>query len=123
VDNLQKFKGVKTILTNEKGRFVDLITLYNFGDFVFATCSFNNSKQVLSHIDKYTIMDDFKATDMTGTHESILFFGDDSILFAKNFFGVDLSIFSNNDFTVFIENNCHSIISRNDDAFGGFLFT
>ncbi len=73
VNSLGKFKGIKTVLTSDKGRFVDLLTLYNFGDFVFTACSFNNSKAVISHLDKYTIMDDFKVTDMSGTHAAILF--------------------------------------------------
>jgi len=122
VDKLQRFKGAKTVLTTDKGRFVDLITFYNFGDFVFTACSFNNSKQVLSHIDKYTIMDDFKATDMAGTHETILIYGDDCESLAKKTFGVELNSLSNNDFSIFVENGCHSMIARNDDKFGGGLF-
>ncbi|MCI0449192.1 MAG: hypothetical protein L0Y79_05305 [Chlorobi bacterium] len=122
VDELDRLNCAKTVLTTDKGRFVDLITLYNFGDFVFAACSFNNSKQVLSHIDKYTIMDDFKALDMAGTHETILFLVEGSENFAKKTFGVELNSLASNDFSIFIENNCHSLIIRNDDELGGFLF-
>ena len=82
VKSLDKFSGIRTILTSDKGRFVDLITMFNFGDFVFTLCSAGNAANVLNHLEKYTIMDDFKATDLTGTHEAVLFFGDDSDDFA-----------------------------------------
>jgi folate-binding protein YgfZ len=122
VDNLAKLKGAKTVLTSDKGRFIDLLTLYNFGDFVFSACSLNNSSAVITHLDKYTIMDDFKVTDVTGTHETILFYGDDTGKFIKELFNIDINGFSNNDFEIFIEDERHSVIAKNDDAFGGILF-
>src|SRR4029077_17533831 len=67
VNSLGKFQGIKTILTSDKGRFVDLLTLYNFGDFVFCTSSFNNDDNVIAHLDKYTIMDDFRTKNMSRT--------------------------------------------------------
>lgn len=122
VDNLKKHGGIKTVLTSDKGRFIDLLTLYNFGDFVFAVCSFNNSKPVIAHLDKYTIMDDFKVIDMAGTHEAVLFYGGNADKFAEEIFNIDISKFSNNDFGIFGEEDRHSIIARNDDGFGGFYF-
>jgi len=122
VGSLEKSKGIKTILTSDKGRFVDLITVYNFGDFVFAVCSFNNSRNVLAHLDKYTIMDDFKPTDMAGTHETILFYGEKNESLAKDIFDVDMSSLSNNDFSIYVQNNRHSMIAGYDDIFGGFHF-
>lgn len=122
VNSLAKFKGIKTILTSDKGRFVDLFTLYNFGDFVFTACSYNNSKNVISHLDKYTIMDDFKAEDMTGTHKKILFYGDDANAYAKETFNIDVTEFSYNDFGIYSEENKDAVVSRNDDLFGGFTF-
>jgi tRNA-modifying protein YgfZ len=122
VNSVGKLKGIKTILTSDKGRFIDLLTLYNFGDFVFATCSFNNSEKVTGHLDKYTIMDDFKAIDMAGTHEAVLFIGNKTGDYAKEVFGTDFTKFSNNDFAVFSEENRDSIIAKNDNAFGGFIF-
>jgi tRNA-modifying protein YgfZ len=122
VNSLGKFKGIKTILTSDKGRFVDLLTLYNFGDFVFCTCSFNNDVNVIGHLDKYTIMDDFRTKNMQGTHESVLFFGENVQEFANEVFKTDISSFSNNDFSVHSEERHDTIISRNDGAFGGFIF-
>jgi len=120
VDNLRKMKGIKTVLTSDKGRFVDLLTLYNFGDFVFAACSFKNSGTVISHLDKYTIMDDFKVTGMADTRETILFYGDDAENFAKELFDINTSVFSINDFMIYAADEKHAMIANNDDAFGGF---
>ncbi len=122
VDTLGKFKGIKTILTSDKGRFVDFLTLYNFGDFVFTACSECNSDSVITHLDKYTIMDDFQVTDLSGTHEMILFHGDGVEKFAKDLFNIDISGLVNNDFEIYIEENRHAIIAKNDDAFGGIYF-
>ncbi|HEY3249592.1 MAG TPA: hypothetical protein VGK25_00605 [Ignavibacteria bacterium] len=122
VDSLEQNKGIKTVLTNDKGRFVDLITLYNFGDFIFSICSFNNSTNVIAHLDKYTIMDDFKAENLAGTHATILFYGDNNNKFAQHLFNTDLSHMENNDFQFHNIGDHHSIIARNDDLFGGFVF-
>jgi folate-binding protein YgfZ len=67
-------------------------------------------------------MDDFKPVDMAGTHETILFYGEYSEDFAKGIFGIDVKSFSNNDFSIHVENDRHSMIARNDDSFGGFYF-
>src|SRR3990172_4787214 len=122
VNNLQKNKGIKTVLTNDKGRFVDVLTLYNFGDFIFAACSFNNSTNVIDHLDKYTIMDDFKPVNMAGTHETILFFGNDVSGFINDLFSINVNDFINNDFEIYISEGHHSIIARNDDTIGGYMF-
>ncbi len=121
-DNLDAYEGIKTVLTSDRGRFVDLLTLYNFGDFVFAACSNQRTDAVIAHLDKYTIMDDFKITDMSGTHETILFYGQNADKFAREQFNIDISGFSNCNFGVYSTEDKHSIIARNDDAFGGFLF-
>jgi folate-binding protein YgfZ len=122
VDTLGKFKGIKTVLTTDKGRFVDLLTLYNFGDFVFAACTKRNSDSVIAHLNKYTIMDDFQVTDLSGTHETILFYGGDEEKFTKDLFNIDISGFANNDFQIYAEDDRHALIAKNDDSFGGVFF-
>jgi len=122
VNSLEKYKGTKTILTSDKGRIIDVITMFNFGDFVFASCSAGNSDKVLAHLEKYTIMDDFRATNMAGTHETLLFIGDETGAYSKELFGTDATSFTNNDFLVLSEENNDAIASHNDDALGGFYF-
>ncbi|MFI5211755.1 MAG: glycine cleavage T C-terminal barrel domain-containing protein, partial [Ignavibacteria bacterium] len=77
---------------------------------------------VIAYLDKYTIMDDFKTVDMQGTHETILFYGDDVSSFAAELFNIDTGYFENDDFSVYASDDKHSIIARNDDAFGGLNF-
>jgi folate-binding protein YgfZ len=122
VNSLEKFKGVKTILTSDKGRIIDILTLFNFNDFVFVTCSAGNSSKVLAHLEKYTIMDDFKAVNMTGSHEAVLFYGDEAHDFSNKTFFIDPARFSNSDFNIYVEDERHAIVARNDDGFGGILF-
>jgi folate-binding protein YgfZ len=122
VTSLEKYKGIKTILTTDKGRFADLITLYSFEDFVFAACSINNGAQIVQHLDRYTIMDDFKVENMAGTHETILLFGEDSNKFIEDVFSVKTDALANNDFLIHSEDTRHAMIAKNDDAFGGYNF-
>jgi len=122
VNTLQQYSGIKTVLTNDKGRFVDLITLYNFGDFVFSTCSFNNAPNVMAHLDNYTIMDDFKPVNLTGTHESILFLGNDTDNYAKEKFGIELNSLNNNDLRIIKISGCDAIAAGNDNQFRGLQF-
>lgn len=120
VNSLEKFHSIKTVLTSDKGRFVDLLMLYNFGEFVFAACSFNNALNVLSHLDKYTIMDDFTPVNLSGTHETIMFFGENINKFLNKISGLEISELESNNFIVTA--NHDAIIANNDDAFGGIQF-
>ena len=118
---LETYKGVKTILTSDKGRFVDLLTLFNFGDFVFVECSFNNAANVTTHLDKYTIMDDFTITDLSGTHETILFFGDSAEKFISKLTWGDVSLMQDSGFILTSEHDAIAFYS--DDIIGGIEFT
>lgn len=117
---LETYKGVKTILTSDKGRFVDLLTLFNFGEFVFAECSFNNAVNVITHLDKYTIMDDFTTTNLSGTHETILFFGENSETFISKLTGGDVSVLNESGFILTSDHD--AIAFRSDDIPGGIEF-
>ena len=117
---LDKFSCVKTVLTSDKGRIIDLLTLYNLGDIVFAACSFNNAKTVLEHLDKYTIMDDFTPADLSGTHNTILFFGDKAVEFISGVTGCNVAGLNESDFL--ITNTHDAVISLKDNIIGGIEF-
>ncbi len=117
---LDEFSFVKTVLTSDKGRIIDLLTLYNLGEIVFASCSFDNAKTVLAHLYKYTIMDDFAPADLSGSHITILFFGDKAIECIAKIAGINATGLDENKFTV---TGAHdAVISLNDSAFGGLEF-
>jgi folate-binding protein YgfZ len=117
VNSLSKYHIIKTILTTDKGRFVDLLTLFNFGEFIFASCSKDNGERVISHFDKYTIMDDFHVENMPGTHETIIFFGDKTDKFINEVFGFRL--IEQNIFKIYAEDGKDSILLKNDNPLGG----
>lgn len=120
VNSLEKSGTCKTILTSDKGRMIDLLILYNLGDIIFVSCSFNNAKLVVAHLDKYTIMDDFTVKNLSGTHETILFTGLNASEFVSGFTGLDLKTIDEKTFLV--SNDHDAIVCKNDSLIGGVLF-
>ncbi len=117
VKTLTGFETAKTILTSDKGRIIDLIEIYNFGDFVFASCSFNNSANVIAHLDKYTIMDDFTAVNFSGTYSTLFFTGEKYSEFISEITGTDCNDLKDGKFRVTKFHN--GLITINDDPMGG----
>jgi len=137
IAKLGEYCGTKTILTTDKGRIVDLLTIYSFPGFLFVTCSPGNAPNIIRHLDKYTIMEDFKPENMSGRYETVLVFGEGSETMCREVFGVDLSEKKDNDFSIVKmgersqtpfgnENTSGEIggvdvlVGRNDDSMGGF---
>ncbi|MFI5144949.1 MAG: YgfZ/GcvT domain-containing protein [Ignavibacteria bacterium] len=121
VDKLHIYQGLKTILTSDKGRVIDILTLFVFDDFVLSACSYSNSSIVKTHLDKYTIMDDFRCEDISGTHKYVLFYGDDVTGFAEKELSFDAGKHSNNDFMIFKLDGFDILAASNDDGFGGII--
>jgi folate-binding protein YgfZ len=67
----------KTILTTDKGRITDLINVFNFKDRQFILTSDNFQDKVISHLDKYIIMDDVKLEKSPEKYFHIVITGDD----------------------------------------------
>ncbi|MFO7447196.1 MAG: glycine cleavage T C-terminal barrel domain-containing protein [Ignavibacteriaceae bacterium] len=65
---LGKEKLIHTIFTNEKGRIIDLAVLFNFDDYQLLICNPEYEGKVKHWIDKYTITDDVKATEVNGKY-------------------------------------------------------
>lgn len=62
----------KTVLTSDKGRIIDLVTLVNSNDsFLLLTSPFNKEK-VKSHLEKYIIADDVNFEDSNITFNQII---------------------------------------------------
>ncbi|HEX2787869.1 MAG TPA: hypothetical protein VHP32_08185 [Ignavibacteria bacterium] len=58
--NLKPGHYKKTVLTNDKGRIIDLIYVLNAGNFSYLLTSAIYLDKVIEHLDKYVIMDDVK---------------------------------------------------------------
>lgn len=78
VKSLQPGHHVETVLTNDKGRLIDRITLIHRGDDFLMMTSPQNQHRVMAWLDKYIIMDDVVFSDVTGATFQITVIGTDS---------------------------------------------
>lgn len=62
--NVNEFAS--TVLTNEKGRIIDLIVVYRQADALQLTSSPQNDEVVMKWLEKYIIMDDVTIQNLTG---------------------------------------------------------
>jgi folate-binding protein YgfZ len=65
VVSLQPGQGAPTVLTTDRGRILDLLTVFNLGDHVLILTSLQTRDRVIEWIDKYTIVDDVVLEDVT----------------------------------------------------------
>lgn len=64
-DPLDSSEGSSTVLTTEKGRIIDLLTVLNLGDYVLLITGPGSSLQVIHWIDKYTFVEDSTLQDVS----------------------------------------------------------
>ena len=55
---LEEYSWCDTVLTSEKGRIIDLLRVYNFGEFIFLRTSKFREKIVIDWIEKYNFDED-----------------------------------------------------------------
>ena len=67
VDHLQPGHWAPTVLTSDRGRIVDLLTVIHAGDFVYLLTSPGQQQPVIEWLDKYTIMEDLEVEDVSGS--------------------------------------------------------
>ena len=67
VVSLRPGEGAPTVLTTDRGRILDLITVHNLGDQVLLLTSPQTREKVMQWIDKYTIVEDVALEDVTCT--------------------------------------------------------
>ena len=65
VDNLPSGHGSPTILTTDRGRILDLLTVVNAGPYALLLTGPGSPPAVIAWLDKYTIMEDLTLTDIT----------------------------------------------------------
>ena len=71
VDNLPPGQAAPTILTTDRGRILDLLTVVNAEDYILLLTSPGQQPAVIDWLDKYTIMEDLTVDDHTA--ETALF--------------------------------------------------
>jgi folate-binding protein YgfZ len=85
----------KTVLTTDKGRIVDLINILNFSDQQLILTSNNFQDKIISHLDKYIIMDDVSLEKSNDKYFNIIITGDNLTELAKEIFSLNLDIEKN----------------------------
>ena len=87
--NLAEHSGKQTILTNEKGRIIDIISVIQFNDHILILTSHGNEQTVISWLKKFIIMEDIRFTIMTQDLEMLTLHGPQSLDFVSQFIGGD----------------------------------
>jgi len=62
---LQPDEGARTVLTSDKGRIIDVLTVYRFPDRLLLVTSPERQAETLAWLDRYTFSEDATATDVT----------------------------------------------------------
>lgn len=87
--NLPKHIGKQTILTNEKGRIIDVISVIQFNDHVLILTSLGAEQTVISWLKKFIIMEDIRFMIMNEDLEMLTLHGPQSLDFVSQFIGGD----------------------------------
>jgi len=66
----------KTVLTSDKGRIIDLITILNYSDYSILLTTENYEQRIIEHLDKYIIMDDVRLERPDIKYTSIIAWGE-----------------------------------------------
>ena len=78
VDHLQPGNWAPTVLTSDRGRIVDVLTVIHAGDFVYLLTSPGQQQPVIEWLDKYTIMEDLEVEDISGSVTVIALAGENA---------------------------------------------
>ena len=76
VDHLRPGHWAPTVLTSDRGRIVDLLTVVHAGDFVYLITSPGQQQPVIEWLDKYTIMEDLEVEDVSASTAVVALAGD-----------------------------------------------
>ena len=67
VDHLQPGHWAPTVLTSDRGRIVDLLSVVHAGECVYLLTSPGQQQPVMEWLDKYTIMEDLEVEDVSAS--------------------------------------------------------
>jgi folate-binding protein YgfZ len=71
VGDLKSGQDAHTVITNEKGRIIDVVRLVELGDFALMISQSPDTEPVRTWLEKYTIMDDFATEDCSAAYENL----------------------------------------------------
>lgn len=94
-NDLRKFgknEYIKTVLTSDKGRIIDLICFVSLNENYFILTSSADSEKVKSHLEKYIITDDVSLYPVLNQYSLISVFCDNPSELAEKLFNKKLSV-------------------------------
>ncbi len=91
VIDLQPGEGAPTILTTDRGRILDLVTVLNTGDHVLLLTSPGLQQPVIEWLDKYTILEDLTVEDVSGAAAMLGVWGPESLVPLETAAGLPLA--------------------------------
>ena len=94
VISLQPGEGAATVLTTDRGRVLDLLTVLNLGDHVLLITSPRTRDKVIEWIDKYTIVDDVALEDVTLSTAMLSVVGPKAQALLESLSGLELDTFA-----------------------------
>ncbi|MCE2465782.1 MAG: aminomethyltransferase family protein [Dehalococcoidia bacterium] len=65
VESIEVGSGARTVLTDERGRILDHLQVFNMGSWTMLIVGPHNRERVMEWIDKFTIVDDVETEDIT----------------------------------------------------------
>lgn len=93
--NLKTGAWTSTVFTTEKGRIVDHVLVYKLEDSLLLLTSHQTREMLIKWIDKYTITEDVRITDITHNFEMISLFGMRAKVFIKQLFDLPIDKIKN----------------------------
>ncbi|MCE2463549.1 MAG: aminomethyltransferase family protein [Dehalococcoidia bacterium] len=94
VVSLEAGQGAPTVLTTDRGRILDLITVLNLGDHIQLLTGPQASQDVIEWIDKYTIVDDVEFEDVTSSTAMVSVIGPKGPDILGSLAGIELGTFA-----------------------------
>ncbi len=90
IDNLSSRQGRQSVLPNEKGRIIDVLTILSMSDETIVLTSAGRQNEVAAWLKKYIVMDDVKITDSTSMHQFIEILGPAAVAAIPQLFGIEV---------------------------------
>ena len=95
--SIEAGRGAPTVLTTDRGRILDLVSVLNLGDHVLLITGTGAPERVMEFIDKYTIVDDVTLEDVTSSTAMLSVIGPQAPSLLCSLDATDLMGFSSHD--------------------------
>ena len=116
LDGLNPGHGMGTVLTNAKGRIVDLLFVLQSDDHLLALTSPQNRQKVAEWIDFYTFVEDVSVQDVTEDTAMLALAGPNAAKMLEDVFSIEASALSLYDHLTTALNDVRVLVVRTDFA-------